>query len=136
MPFPFHQDINCVIFHVSALYQFWGTKLTESLKAMLKQEKSGVIVNLCSMEYFKVINSDVLEATVITPVFKEFRDGAYRFITIYAKKARGLMCNYIIRNHLRSGQDLKSFNAEGYRLNPKISSAQKWVFTRHESGHD
>ena len=83
------------------LYQFWGTKINESLKALLKQEKSGVIVNLCSAEYFKAIKPDLLDATVITPVFKEFRNGAYRFITIYAKKARGLMGNFIIRNHLK-----------------------------------
>jgi len=118
------------------LYQFWETKINESLKALLKQEKSGIIVNLCSAEYFKAIKPDLLDATVITPVFKEFRNGAYRFITIYAKKARGLMGNFIIRNHLKKVEDLKSFNVDAYRFNPKISSAHEWIFVRGESEID
>ena len=112
------------------LYQFWGTKIYESVRALLKREKSGVLVNLCSVEYFKAIRSDLLDTKVITPVFKEFKDGSYRFVTIYAKKARGLMCNYIIRNHLEGIEDLKFFNVEGYQFNNKISSEDQWVFTR------
>jgi len=114
------------------LYSFWGDRITESLKAVLKHEKSGVVVNLCSAEYLRVIKIEALEATVITPVFKEFRDGSYRFVTIYAKKARGLMCNYIIRNHFKRVEDLKSFAVGGYQYNKKISSDHKWVFTRSE----
>jgi len=115
------------------LYSFWGNRITASLKALLKQEKSGVIVNLCSAEYFKAIHADELEATVITPSFKEFRDGIYRFVTIYAKKARGLMCNYIIQNKLERIEDLKSFDSEGYQYNQKISSDHEWLFTRGDS---
>jgi len=112
------------------MYEFWGTKINEILKALLKQEKSDTLVNLCSMEYFKAIKSDMLDAKVITPAFKEFRDGTYRFITLYAKKARGMMCNYIIRNQLKEANDLKSFDVEGYQFNKKISSDEEWVFTR------
>ena len=112
------------------MYDFWGTKLNEILKVLLKQEKSGTLVNLCSMEYFKAIKSDLLDAKVITPAFKEFRDGTYRFITLYAKKARGMMCNYIIRNQIREVNDLKSFDVEGYQFNKKVSSDNDWVFTR------
>lgn len=112
------------------LYSFWGTQINESLKALLKQEGSGRLVNLCSAEYFKATKAGLLDATVITPVFKEFKNGAYRIVTIYAKKARGLMCNYIIQNHLKRVEDLKSFNAEGYKLNKKISSEYEWIFTR------
>ena len=118
------------------LYSFWGNRITDSLKALLKKEKSGVVVNLCSAEYFKVITSEALKARVITPAFKEFRDGSYRFITIYAKKARGYMCNYIIRNHLNRIDDLKLFNAKGYQHNKMISSKDEWVFTREASGID
>jgi len=114
------------------LYSFWGNRITESLKALLRQEKSGVVVNLCSAEYFKVIKSEALEARVITPVFKEFRNGSYRFVTIYAKKARGFMCNYIIRRHLNRVEDLKTFDVGGYQFNQKISSDHEWVFTRSE----
>ena len=115
------------------IYDYWGTRINEILKALLKQEKSGVLVNLCSQEYFKAVKSDLLEVKVITPAFKEFKDGTYRFVTLYAKKARGLMCNYIIRNHLNHLEDLKSFNVAGYRFNKKISSDTEWVFTRGES---
>ena len=115
------------------LYSFWGNRITESLKALLKEEKSGVVVNLCSAEYLRVIKSESLEARVITPAFKEFRSGSYRFITIYAKKARGFMCNYIIRRHLNCVEDLKTFDVGDYQYNKKISSAHEWVFTRSES---
>ena len=112
------------------MYQFWGTKISESIEALLMQEKSGVLLNLCSAEYFKAIQSDRLDAKIITPVFKEFKNGAYRFITIYAKKARGLMCNYIIQNQLADSEDLKLFNTAGYHFNRKLSSGEEWVFTR------
>ena len=115
------------------LYQFWGNQLNKSIRALLKRENSGVLVNLCSMEYFKAIKSDLLDVKVITPAFKEFRDGSYRFITLYAKKARGMMCNYIIQNHLKEVKDLKSFDVEGYQFNQKISSDNEWVFTRGKS---
>jgi len=112
------------------LYSFWGTQINESLKALLKKEGSGLLVNLCSAEYFKAIKPQLLEATVITPVFKEFKNGSYRIVAIYAKKARGFMCNFIIRNHLKRVEDLKSFNVEGYRFNKKISSDYEWIFAR------
>lgn len=114
------------------MYDFWGTKINEILRVLLKQEKSGTLVNLCSMEYFNVIKSDLLDAKVITPAFKEFRDGSYRFVTLYAKKARGMMCNYIIRNQLKAANDLKAFDVEGYQFNKKISSDKEWVFIRGE----
>ncbi len=69
---------------------------------------------------------------VITPAFKEFRDGSYRFVTLYAKKARGMMCNYIIRNQIKQLTDLKYFDVDGYRFNKEISSDDQWVFTRGE----
>jgi cytoplasmic iron level regulating protein YaaA (DUF328/UPF0246 family) len=112
------------------LYSFWGTQINGSLQALLKQEGSGLVVNLCSAEYFKAIKPQLLDATVITPVFKEFRKGSYRIVAIYAKKARGFMCNYIIQNHLKRVEDIKSFNLEGYQFNKKISSNHDWIFTR------
>ncbi len=112
------------------LYQFWGDRINNTLTKMLKQEKSGVLVNLCSLEYFKSTQPDDLNARIISPVFKEFRGGSYRFVTLYAKNARGMMCNYIIQNHLKHIEELKSFNVEGYNFNPKISSEKELVFTR------
>ncbi len=112
------------------MYQFWGNKINNSLKKMLKQEKSGMLVNLCSLEYFKSTQPKDLNARIISPVFKENKNGAYRFVTIYAKKARGMMCNYIIRNQLKRVDELKSFNVEGYKFNPTISSENELAFTR------
>lgn len=116
----------------NSLYQFWGDQLTHSLEAMLKQEKSGVLINLASVEYFKAIKANQLRADVITPVFKEFRDDSYRVVAIYAKKARGLMSNHIIQNQMTRVEDLQSFDLDGYRFNSKLSSAQEWIYTRGE----
>jgi cytoplasmic iron level regulating protein YaaA (DUF328/UPF0246 family) len=112
------------------LYAFWGNRINEALNAALKQEKSGILINLTSLEYFKAVKASQLEARVITPVFKEYRDSSYRVVAIYAKKARGLMCDYIIRNHLTETRDLKSFDLDGYRFNKKLSSEVEWVYTR------
>jgi cytoplasmic iron level regulating protein YaaA (DUF328/UPF0246 family) len=112
------------------MYQFWGNKINESIKKLLKQEKSGVLVNLCSAEYFKGILPKDLDARIISPSFKEFKDGSYRFITLYAKKARGMMCNFIIQNHIEHVDDLKSFDVEDYKFNPDLSSENELVFTR------
>jgi hypothetical protein len=71
-----------------------------------------------------------LDARIISPSFKEFKDGSYRFITLYAKKARGMMCNFIIQNHIEHVDDLKSFDVEDYKFNPDLSSENELVFTR------
>lgn len=116
----------------NGLYQFWGNQLTHSLDGMLKQEKSGILINLASVEYMKAIKANQLQADVITPVFKEFRGDSYRVVAIYAKKARGLMSNHIIQNQMTRVEDLQSFNLDGYRFNSKLSSAKEWVYTRGE----
>jgi cytoplasmic iron level regulating protein YaaA (DUF328/UPF0246 family) len=97
---------------------------------MLKREKSGVLVNLASAEYFKAAKPKLLRADVITPVFKEYKDPSYRVVAIYAKKARGLLCDYIIQNRITRVEDLQSFNLDGYRFAPVLSSQKDWVFTR------
>ena len=119
------------------LYQYWGAKINRSVNALLKRENSGILINLCSLEYFKAIKPDLLNTNtkVITPAFKEFKEGSYRFVTIYAKKARGLMCDFIIRNHITDVDAIKSFNVAGYQFNKKISSEYEWVYTRGEPDH-
>jgi cytoplasmic iron level regulating protein YaaA (DUF328/UPF0246 family) len=112
------------------MYQFWGNRIIAALNELLKHEKSGVVINLASMEYFKTVKSNLLEADVITPVFKEFKDPAYRVVAIYAKKARGLMSDYLIQNRITRVEDLKSFQSDGYRFSPRLSSQSGWVFTR------
>jgi len=112
------------------LYRFWGSRINASLNEILKREKSGVLVNLASAEYFKAATPKLLGADVITPVFKEYKDPSYRVVAIYAKKARGLMCDHIIQNRLARVEDLQSFNLDGYRFAPVLSSQKDWVFTR------
>jgi cytoplasmic iron level regulating protein YaaA (DUF328/UPF0246 family) len=112
------------------LYAFWGNRIHHALSKALKREKSGILINLASLEYFKAVKAHPLDARVITPVFKQYRNSSYRVVAVYAKKARGLMCDYIIRNHMSRIRDLKSFDLDGYRFNAKLSSGDEWVFSR------
>jgi cytoplasmic iron level regulating protein YaaA (DUF328/UPF0246 family) len=117
----------------SNLYQFWGEQLTEALNQQLKKNKSAVLVNLASNEYFKAVNSKKLNADIITPVFKDYKNGKYKIISFYAKKARGLMSAYVIKQQLENVEDLKNFDTDGYSYNSAMSSAREWVFTRKEA---
>ncbi|MGD8990051.1 MAG: peroxide stress protein YaaA [Desulfobacterales bacterium] len=112
------------------LYEFWGDKIQQSLSNLLQQEKSGILVNLASLEYFKSVKADQLKATVITPVFKEQQESSYRVVAIYAKKARGRMCDFIIRNRIKRPENLKSYNLDGYRFRARLSTDTQWVFVR------
>jgi len=112
------------------LHRFWDHRINTALNELLKYEKSGVVINLASMEYFKSVKSNLLKADVIRPVFKEYKDPSYRVVAIYAKKARGLMCDYIVQNRITRVEDLQSFNSDGYRFAPALSSQKDWVYTR------
>lgn len=112
------------------LYSFWGEQLTESLNKELANEEPSVLINLASNEYFKSIKPKSLTADIITPVFKDEKNGKYKIISFYAKKARGLMTRYIIENRIDSPEALKDFNYEGYYFVPAESSDKKWVFYR------
>ncbi|ARN73923.1 peroxide stress protein YaaA [Oceanicoccus sagamiensis] len=114
------------------LYQFWGEQITDAMNAQLKKSKSEVLLNLASNEYFKSIQQKNINADIITPVFKDLKNGKYKIISFYAKKARGLMSAYIIKNQLTDVDDIKQFDTDGYRYNPAMSSAREWVFTRDE----
>lgn len=112
------------------LYQFWGSQITDALNQQQADESLPVLVNLASNEYFKSVQSKQLNAEVITPVFKDWKGDKYKIISFYAKKARGLMVAYIIRNRLSDVEQIKNFDSEGYVYNPAMSSAKEWVFTR------
>src|SRR5690606_15443066 len=113
------------------LYQFWGDTLTESLNRELAAHKNPVVVNLASNEYFKAINRDLLKAEVITPVFKDYKNGQYKVVSFFAKKARGMMSAYIIQRQLVDIRAIKCFDSEGYRFSEENSSTHEWVFKRH-----
>ncbi len=115
------------------LYEFWGEEITAKLNQQLQKTKSGVLVNLASNEYFKAVKPRALNAEIVTPVFKDERNGKYKVISFFAKKARGLMARYIIDKRLESVSELKKFRADGYCYNKSESSAREPVFTREQS---
>ena len=111
------------------LYEFWGNKITDLLNKDFESEKD-IVINLASEEYYKSINNKNLNNKVITPVFKEYKNGSYKTIAIYAKKARGLMSRYIIDNEIDNSDGLKTFTKEGYSYDEKLSDNLNFVFTR------
>jgi cytoplasmic iron level regulating protein YaaA (DUF328/UPF0246 family) len=112
------------------LYQFWDGRITKALNGVLAAEPQPVLVNLASNEYFKAVQPAKLAAEIITPVFKDWKGGKYKIISFFAKKARGMMAGYIIRNRIVEPEQLKDFADGGYRYNPAMSSAREWVFIR------
>lgn len=110
------------------LYQFWGSKLSKFLNA--EMEKDEVLVNLASSEYFKAIDKKTIKAKVITPVFKEFKNGEYKIVMMYAKHARGAMARYIVQNVITKADDLKLYTVDGYSFDVNQSTEEEWVFTR------
>lgn len=112
------------------LYQFWGHHLTELLNARMAEIGSETLVNLASNEYFKAVNPKHLAADIITPRFEDSKDGKYKVISFYAKKARGLMARYAAENQLTDVNDLKSFDLDGYRFVEAASTGSDWVFRR------
>ena len=115
------------------LYAFWSLTLTNSLNAAIKKSGNKILINLASNEYYNVIDKQLLEGNVITPVFKDKKNGDFKVISFYAKKARGAMSDYIIRNRISQPDGLKEFNGLGYRFNRNLTSDDSWVFTRKES---
>lgn len=110
------------------LYHFWGSKLSSALNA--EMEKDEVIINLASSEYFKAIDQKKLKAKVITPVFKEFKNGQYSVVMMYAKHARGAMARHIVQNLIQDPEQLKLYNVDGYMFDVNQSTEKEWVFTR------
>lgn len=112
------------------LYIFWETKITTYFKKELQKQNDNILIDLASKEYSSVIDMSKIKARIITPVFKEYKRGNYKVVTIYAKRARGLMSRFIIKNKIVSPDELKDFNEEGYNYNEYLSSDVEWVFTR------
>lgn len=112
------------------LYEFWGTKITEGLNQQLKKLKSPYLINLASNEYFKSVKPKLLDGEIITPEFKDWKNGQYKMMGVYAKKARGQLSRFVIRNKLTEPEAMKDFDVDGYSFNEEMSSGNKWVFTR------
>ncbi len=116
--------------HGNNLYQFWGEMITNSINQDLAAQGDDILVNLASNEYFSCIKQDKLQGRIITPVFKELRQGTYRIISFNAKKARGLMARYIIEHHIDKPEDIKSFDLADYQFNTELSADNSYTFTR------
>ena len=114
------------------LYAFWGSRVTDSLKQVLEKQKKPVLLNLASEEYFKVLQSKELGCPVVAPVFQDAKDGKYKIISFYAKRARGLMARYVVENRITDPVDLKGFNLDGYKYSAAESKLDKPVFRRAE----
>ncbi|MDX9873697.1 MAG: peroxide stress protein YaaA [Spongiibacteraceae bacterium] len=113
------------------LYEFWGDRLTDHLNDELAAA-GGPLVNLASEEYFKAVRPKQLNTGVITPIFRDRKGADYKIISFYAKKARGLMSAFAIKERLDDVQGLKDFTTGGYRYRPEMSDGSRWVFTREE----
>ncbi|MBX4262565.1 peroxide stress protein YaaA [Clostridium estertheticum] len=112
------------------LYDFWGNKITTYIKKEILIQNDNTLINLASKEYYSIIDMSKINAKVITPVFKDYKNGTHKGITIYTKRARGLMSRFIIENNISLPSDLKKFNEEGYRYNEYLSSHVEFIFTR------
>ena len=112
------------------LYDYWGTKLTTGLNEALKESKEGTLVNLASNEYFGAVHPKLLEGSLLNIGFKEKRNGQLKFVSFSAKKARGLMAKFIVKERLKNPDDLKNFDLEDYKFNKKLSSELEWTFSR------
>lgn len=118
--------------HGKDLYAFWGSSLRESLEKETEFSDK-ILINLASNEYFKAVEAKKLHARIITPVFKDWKNGQYKMISFYAKKARGLMTRYIIDHQINDPEAMKQFDYEGYRFSADMSKKDEWVFTRNQS---
>ncbi len=112
------------------LYAFWGETITRAINKDLKAQGDDVLINLASNEYYKSIKPKLIEGRIITPQFKERKNGGYPMIGVFAKRARGLMSRYIIDKQLQEPEALKRFKVEGYAYNKPLSKGDQWVFTR------
>uniref|UniRef100_UPI003D345E5C peroxide stress protein YaaA n=1 Tax=Saccharicrinis sp. 156 TaxID=3417574 RepID=UPI003D345E5C len=112
------------------LYDFWGNKITHLLKKDIHENDHKVLINLASNEYFKSIKVKELDVPIVTPVFKDLKNGEYKMISFFAKKARGLMTRFIVQNRIEDPEEIKAFDLDGYHYNNQLSKENQPVFTR------
>ena len=127
-PYRLEMGTRLKYYSYNNLYQFWWNKITKRINADLDDSK--VVVNLASTEYYKSVVEPKLKVKVITPIFKDFSNGEYRILITYAKNARGVIANYIIKNRITEPDLMKSFDGNGYAYDPTLSDESNWFFTR------
>lgn len=114
----------------SNLYQFWGKRITEQLNNDIANRKEKIFVNLASKEYFSSLKSKLIDGNVYHMHFKEYRNGELKFLSFNAKKARGMMARYVIKNQIEKLEGLRKFDLENYQFDPDLSDEHNWIFTR------
>jgi hypothetical protein len=112
------------------LYAFWGETITEALNMQIAEVGATALVNLASEEYFKSVKPKLLSVPVVTPVFEDWKNGKYKIISFFAKRARGMMARYATVHRITKADKLKAFDVDGYAFEPKASSERTWVFRR------
>lgn len=113
-----------------SLYDYWSKKVTLQLSKELKANTHPVLLNLASQEYYSVLKMDERKIKVITPIFKESKNNTYSIVSFFAKKARGMMCRYMIENKITDYEMLIGFDENGYNFNHGLSTSTHWIFTR------
>ncbi len=111
------------------LYAFWGDRVTEQLN----QEKSSLIVNLASQEYFSVVKPALLKSAVVTPIFKEAKGNQMKVVGLFAKRARGVMARYLLTKNIKTQEEMQQFDADGYHYRPDLSTDAEMLFVRQSS---
>lgn len=114
------------------LYDFWNPLITKKINEAISESGNNILVNLASNEYFKSIDRKKLKAEIVTPDFKEYKNGDYKMVSFFAKRARGLMSRFIIETNISDPSDLLAFDAEGYSFNSRLSKPGNPVFTREK----
>jgi cytoplasmic iron level regulating protein YaaA (DUF328/UPF0246 family) len=129
---PYRLEMGTKLKHGDAknLYGFWNPQLSEKVREAVEESGSDVLINLASNEYFKSIDTKILRKEIITPEFRDMKNGHYKIIAVYAKKARGLMTRFILENDIKKVTDLQAFDMDGYNYNPHMSKGNRPVFTR------
>lgn len=116
------------------LYKFWGPQIAQYLNERLAQDKSPVVINLASQEYFKSVDRKTLQARVVECVFEDYKGGKYKVISFFAKRARGLLARYAIQKQIKNPEKLKEFDLDGYAFAATVSEPDRWVFRRRQKG--
>lgn len=129
-PYRLEMGTKLKIRRANNLYEFWGDSISQKINESLKAQGDSILINLASNEYFKSLDKKKLKAEIITPVFKDFKNGEYKMISFFAKKARGLMSRFILKNEITKVDDLKHFEEEGYFYSEAESTTNQFVFLR------
>lgn len=129
-PYRLEMGTSLKVGEAANLYQYWGSRISEHLNELLAADKTPVVINLASQEYFRSVDRKALRARVIDCVFEEWRPGGWKIISFNAKKARGLMARYAILKRLETPRKLENFNLEGYAFDPAASQPERLVFRR------